>query len=102
MAQLNNDKAADAAVTLQKALDLLEARGWVQGTEKNLKGQMCLIGAIRTANGPGQDRAMKIVERCLYGGYSSIPGWNDAHGRSYTEVRTVLLASITIAKELAE
>ena len=33
----------------KKVLDLLEERGWCQGTPEDANGQLCILGAIREA-----------------------------------------------------
>src|SRR3954451_3235451 len=91
--------AEAAIVTIVKARALLEKDGWVQGKFQNSKGAHCLLDALRTANGPGETEATRIVRHCI--GYD-IPQWNDKVNRTFKEVNTLLLAAEHIARELAE
>jgi hypothetical protein len=92
-------KGKEAADTITKAHNLLDSKGWVQKKEVDNQGRMCLIGALRVANGPGEEEAKRIV-RALLG--VDITLWNDKEGRTYAEVKTVLQAAAHIAWELAE
>lgn len=88
-----------AAITLVKALSLLDRKGWTQNAFQ-YQGRVCLLQALTEANGPGQQEATRIVNGCIPPG--NIIPWNDTPGRRFEEVRTVLLAATNIARELAE
>lgn len=101
---MTKTEAAEAAKTIAKARKILEEEGWTQGWYKrrNWGGghSYCLVGALQKANGPAKIHAENIISRCI--GSIHIPTWNDARGRKFAEVKTVLLAAENIAKELAE
>jgi hypothetical protein len=80
-----------------KAIDVLEERGWTQGTMEDGEGRVCLVGALRVALS-GRPRTNKSVgprvtelTRTAFGlqtggSWVSALIWNDAPERSYEEV----------------
>lgn len=75
---------------LLNAADLIERRGFCQGTRQDGSGQLCILGAISVAhNGDpysqySTDPAGELV-RAQLGGKSPAP-WNNEPGRTKEEV----------------
>lgn len=68
-------------VSLRKAAQTLQRRGWVQGTLQDTKGRLCMIGALV---GQGEyGRARVNLEKALG---MPAPHWNDMPGRTKKDV----------------
>lgn len=99
-----------SAVTehLQRAIDILEREGWIQGAMEGGAGGVCLLGALNIA--PSWDVKFDLVrgEPVSFGyvrdvledriGDRSIVSWNDQPGRTKSEVLDVLREAIERAE----
>lgn len=98
--------------TLSKALDLLQAKGWTQGTyARNAKGERCdptgenatcycSYGAIISTAGKFQGTLLLEAYDPLRAaiGTDIIAGWNDSKSRTKEEVFAAFEKAIEIAK----
>lgn len=92
---------------LVSAINVLNIRGWTQGTYTNAVGEVCLLGALNQvcygdADGTTEDRhpadhlkyeTLKFVESLIYKTASwatSAVTWNDRAGRTKEEVVALL------------
>ena len=94
-----------------KAADIIEERGWHQGTYQGADGEVCFLGAINVAatgnayawptevdtdafhKWVGQQWARKTKKK--WNGKGNIGGWNDAKRRTKAQV-------INFLRELAQ
>lgn len=89
---------SEVANVLTTAADILERDGWIQGAMYNRDGCHCALGALHAAArqldydySPVWDACALIAARVADAGYSpwDLPGWNDAEGRTVTDVTTL-------------
>lgn len=92
---------SEVAAVLNRAADILEQEGWGQGKLHNrATGCRCALGALNDATndcmkGPAAPRSYEVwsaAEDALSAeiGFDNIPTWNDALGRTATEVIAAL------------
>jgi len=90
------------ATDVERAVELLDERGWCQGTLVDSDGRMCALGAVGLAQKErGHPRS---IGDTLYLGYlvdmtNGVASYNDAPGRTKEEVQDLLMA---VAKKLRE
>lgn len=94
---------AEAAGMLKDAREYIERVGWTRGQEKAFTGAVCLHRALKDVDGTKHgavidQEARRCVEKMCG---VSIPGWNDAAGRTKDDVLTLLQACEHIENELA-
>jgi hypothetical protein len=103
-----NAAAASLPVStvLRNAAELIEQRGWCQGTSEDDSGRVCAIGAIVKAagyyNGAALQGAkvtlMQLIPAIRHDSLVPIAAWNDERMRSAAEV----IATLREAAALAE
>ena len=112
---VETDHAATAA-TLHRAADLIESKGWQQGTGWNLDrtdtcGPYCVEGALKAVTALCEDYPAKrvledyLLERspeCLVNGRIILFAWNDRSNRTAAEVVEVLRACAAIEQSKAD
>jgi hypothetical protein len=81
------DLNADQRMLLDAA-DLIEERGWCQGSYSDQDGRVCAIGAIVRAGNHQHYRRAEAMMMMVVG--MSVVGWNDIKGRTKEEVITAL------------
>lgn len=93
------DPIQDHANTiLDGAISILKEDGWIQGSFENYAGACCLVGALHYAAGSicvelgVRVEGRQLAARRLQGviGTPFIALWNDARGRTATEVIAAL------------
>ncbi|MGC0365060.1 hypothetical protein ABH922_003044 [Rhodococcus sp. 27YEA15] len=98
----------DVSTILNTAADILEQDGWTQGKAVDrITGCRCAIGAINeaaglTLAGPASTESITVWRDAVFAvrrkiGYSSVPAWNDAEGRTAIEVIAALRAAAVTA-----
>ena len=71
------------------AAGLIRDRGWCQNTFGDDQGRVCILGAIHlTCEDGGYHNARRFLSERT--GITNLIGWNDAKGRTATEVITLL------------
>ena len=87
----------EASKLLLKAADLIEERGWCQNTYTSPKGRLCILGALKTAQGVefvGESNPTVLQASKRFG--AVVGGrtyqWNDVPGRTKEEVVAKLRA----------
>lgn len=83
---------------LREAARTLDVFGWIQGRAGNYAVGFCAIGALcDVGNNPKIPYCQSHAERALrsripkmYAGISSIADWNDSHGRTKSQVTSLL------------
>lgn len=93
----------EAATMLEEVHDYIVRVGWIQGGWKSTNG-VCLLQAFKDCDGAKHGVAADAEARRIFQnviGDGNIMGWNDASGRSKTEVLTHLQAAKHVAKDLA-
>jgi hypothetical protein len=89
----------DLRMLPQRAADWIDTHGWVQGTERNAAGAVCLTGALRFCDlRPGD----WLVAREVFRQRRHAEDWNDAKGRTKTEVQDYLRSVEIDDAELAK
>lgn len=88
----------ETADILEKAAEVLDARGWCQGHYQDDQGQLCAVGAIRVAtwgtarwdhSNAVEYLASRMAQEAMSAhlGVEDIAvGWNDRPGRTKDEV----------------
>jgi len=96
--QLRDAGPKDGATALMdKALAVLQERGWTKVRFKNGRGNVCLLGALRVADGrsarwpahrsPAYREAVARLNRLAHDrGYSRVTFFNDDPGTGYQDV----------------
>lgn len=102
--------SAREAQVLHRAVEILDERGWCQGTFEDGR-KVCAMGAINIAVGgspfpgnlePGDERIATEVAELVEGVVDEdVTTWNDVFGRTVEQVRQALLTA-AIAAELGE
>lgn len=89
---------------IEKAIEILEERGWNQGSRESSTGEVCLAEALLRAKGLGIHIARTFAAqwnlfKSYLGGSSCIPEWNDDPSRTKEEVIDKLTE---VAKDLRD
>ena len=84
---------------IDKAIEILERDGWCTGTETNLEGQHCVVGALRWAefelnldctSASHAENTMQMVLRNQTGCWFGAMQWNDDIAAGVDEVLHML------------
>jgi hypothetical protein len=78
-----------AADVLDRAVEVLKRDGWCRWALTNGRGEHCALGAIRSAGGKGQQRAVETLNEMLShpsAGVSPLIQWNDDRARGRAAV----------------
>jgi hypothetical protein len=89
----------DLRMLPQRAADWIDTHGWVQGTEQNAAGAVCLTGALRFCDPRPGDW---LIAREVFRQRKHAEGWNDAKGRTKAEVQDYLRSVEITDAELAK
>lgn len=86
---------------LQRAHDRLQRDGWTTGQQRDTRGALCTVGAIRAEDRQGQaDRAcahlLHTIQQQLPH-VPTVPAWNDQQTSADTVLRTLAQAARTAA-----
>lgn len=89
------------AALLQRAHDRIQRDGWTTGQQRNTRGALCLVGAIRAEDRHGHaDRAcahlLAVIQQQLPH-IPTVPAWNDQQTSATTVLRTLAHAARTAA-----
>ena len=84
---------SQVAAVLNRAADILERDGWIQGAMYNRNGCRCALGALNSASTELDCGSEPVWDACFLLsadlGYD-LPSWNDEDGRTVDEVTTLL------------
>jgi len=75
---------------LAKARELLEEKGWCQGTLRDEQGRLCVTGAIIVSSGGYPRLAYKMTDILSKKLGEDLTHWNDTFGRTKEEVIALL------------
>jgi hypothetical protein len=89
----------DLRMLPQRAADWIDTHGWVQGTEQNADGAVCLTGALRFCEPRPGDW---LIAREVFRQRKHAEGWNDTKGRTQAEVQDYLRSVEIDDAELAK
>jgi hypothetical protein len=89
----------DLRMLPQRAADWIDTHGWVQGTERDDTGAVCLTGALRFCEPKPGDW---LIARAVFRRRKHGEGWNDAGGRTKAEVQDYLRSVEITDAELAK
>lgn len=97
-----------ALSALSRTYDLLQTYGWLQGTMGSKVEGFCLMGALRCANGVGEEDAERVLWKTIQATISlgvvnpGITYWNDRHGRTKRQVLGVIRKAKHQVKEMVK
>jgi hypothetical protein len=77
----------------QRAVHVIEQRGWHQGALEELNGELCIVAALCATRLEGVEAAYHELVNEL--GSSQLSDWNDAAGRTKDEVIAALRGRTT-------
>jgi hypothetical protein len=89
----------DLRMLPQRAADWIDTHGWVQGTERDDTGAVCLTGALRFCDPRPGDW---LIAREVFRQRKHAEDWNDAQGRTKAEVQDYLRSVEITDAELAK
>ncbi len=92
-------KESETVRVLRAARERIE-RGWCQGTGLDERGNVCALAALGGQFRDGQtmfaDRAMRLLRDAIGG--RCVPEWNDAPGRTKSDVLAAYDRAIAAAR----